>query len=414
MSIFALSAVGTAFLTGVGKLRVRRALYSAGVGVAVLLSVVLVLNAAFGAVLAASPQGDATVLGLKMPPGAGGARVGDGFETAVYRDFADVPPATRIAGRRAERHPAGPGQGAGTPSGSGTSRTPMPFSYFNSDGELVGHDVQMAYDLAKVLNVSRVEFVPVDRANALDRVNAGGCDIVMAGLVLVPAMVEKARYTSPYIDLHLALVTRDDRKSDFEDLDTVTRMEGLRIAVAGDADYERAAGEIFPRATIVPLDGPEQFFNRTDADVLLTTAETRDLADPAPPLLRRRGPAAVRRPFGLVRLRPRPGLRRRLPDVRRVLARDGGEARGAEGEVRLLGAREEDGGAGAPVVGHPGRAPLGRVRGRPLRRLTSGTSVGAGRTASGCPTGSDDPRRFPVATGGDGAARRSGGAFARP
>ena len=87
-------------------------------------------------------------------------------------------------------------------------------------------------------------------------------------------MVEKARFTPPYMDLHLALVVRDDQKSAFDDLDAVKRTDGLRIAVAGDADYERAAAEIFPRATIVPLDDPGQFFNRTDADALLTTAET--------------------------------------------------------------------------------------------------------------------------------------------
>jgi ABC-type amino acid transport substrate-binding protein len=272
MSIFALSAIGTAYLTGVGKLRARRALYSAGVGVVALVSVVLVLNAAFGAVLATAPPGDASVLGMKMPSGAGGARVGEQFATTVDVDYADVPAQTQPSGaENATLLDRIESRGALR---VGYIPDLMPFSYFNREGELVGHDVQMAYDLAEVLNVSRVEFVPVDRENALDRVNAGDCDIVMAGLVLVSPMVGKARFTSPYIDLHLALVTLDDRKSAFEDLEAVKGMEGLRIAVAGDADYDRAAAAIFPRATIVPLDDPEEFFNRTDADALLTTAET--------------------------------------------------------------------------------------------------------------------------------------------
>ena len=86
-------------------------------------------------------------------------------------------------------------------------------------------------------------------------------------------MAEKARVTSPYLDLHLAFVARDDQKNAFEDLDAVGRTDGLKIGVAGGADYERAASEIFPRATIVPVDGPEEFFDRNDADALLTTAE---------------------------------------------------------------------------------------------------------------------------------------------
>ncbi len=207
-----------------------------------------------------------------MPANADGVRAGEQFATTVYRDDADVPTETQPSGaQNATLLDRIRSRGALR---VGYIPDLMPFSYFNSEGELVGHDVEMAYDLAEVLNVSRVEFVPVDRENALDRVNAGGCDIVMAGLVLVSPMVEKARFTSPYIDLHLALVARDDRKSAFEDLDAVKRMEGLRIAVAGDADYDRAAAAIFPRATIVPIDDPEEFFNRTDADALLTTAET--------------------------------------------------------------------------------------------------------------------------------------------
>lgn len=273
MSIFAVCAIGTAYLTGVAKLRMRRALYSAVIGVVVLTTVVLALNAAFGAVLATAPQGGATVLGMKMPLGASGERVGEQIATTVYRDFTDAPHPTQPSGTAENTTLLDRIRSRGALR-VGYIPNVMPFSYFNSDGELVGHDVQMAYDLAEFLNVSRVEFVPVDRENALDRVNAGGCDIVMTGLVLVPSMAEKARFTSPYIDLHLALVTSDDRKSAFEDPDAVARMDGLRIAVAGDTDYDRAATAIFPRATIVPVEDPEQFFTRADADALLTTAET--------------------------------------------------------------------------------------------------------------------------------------------
>ena len=97
MSIFALSAICTAFLTGLGRLRVKRAMYSTVVAVVVFFAVVLALNAAFGAVLATTSQGHPTVLSMKMPPDAGGARVGDGFETAVYRNSSDVPPVRESA-----------------------------------------------------------------------------------------------------------------------------------------------------------------------------------------------------------------------------------------------------------------------------------------------------------------------------
>ena len=149
----------------------------------------------------------------------------------------------------------------------------VPFSFFNRDCALVGHDVEMAYDLARALNLSRIEFVPVTREDALDRVNAGDCDIVMAGLVLVPPMTGRARYTAPYIDLHPALVARDDRAGALREPGAAARAEGLRVAVAGDAGYDLAASALLPRAVIVPVADPAEFFNRTDADALLTTAE---------------------------------------------------------------------------------------------------------------------------------------------
>jgi ABC-type amino acid transport substrate-binding protein len=111
----------------------------------------------------------------------------------------------------------------------------------------VGYDIHMAYDLAKILNISRIEFVPVDRSNLFDSVNDGSCDIIMAGIGLVPGMIGKGRFTSPYIDLHLAFVTKDDRKNDFDKLEEVAEMKGLKIAVINESDYYKAAGIISPR-----------------------------------------------------------------------------------------------------------------------------------------------------------------------
>jgi ABC-type amino acid transport substrate-binding protein len=149
----------------------------------------------------------------------------------------------------------------------------MPFAFFNKDGALVGYDIHMAYDLAMILNVSRIEFVPVDPRTFFDRVNNGSCDIIMASVALVPGMIGKGRFTSPYIDLHLAFVTKDDRKNDFERLEDVVKMKDLKIAIANESEYYKAAGITFPEATIIPLDHSNQFFNQTNADVLLTTAE---------------------------------------------------------------------------------------------------------------------------------------------
>jgi ABC-type amino acid transport substrate-binding protein len=273
MSMFSLSVICTAFLTGLGGLKVKRALLSVVIVIIVLSVAVLGLRAGFTSLLGDSPQGDETILSLTMPLEASGAGTGQVIETKIYYDYAEVPavqdtsPPTENASLLRQIRSRDTLR-------VGYNPDMMPLAYFNKNGELVGYDIQMAYDLARVLDVSRIEFVPVDQGTFLDRVNNGSCDIVMSGVVLAPAIINEARFTSPYLDLHLAFVTTDDRKDDFTKLDEVVQMKGLKIAIAADSEYYQTVSRLFPEATLIPLDHPEDFFHQSGADVLLTTAET--------------------------------------------------------------------------------------------------------------------------------------------
>lgn len=266
MSMFSLSAIVTAFLTGLGGLRAKRALISLVIVIVVLSAAVVGLRLGFTSLLGDSPEGGETVLNMKMPPEVSGREI----ETTIYQHYSDVSPhhdtfpaeeslLRRIKTRDLLR--------------VGYNPDMMPLAYFNRDGDLVGYDIHMAYDLARTLNVSRIEFIPVDRETFLDRVNNGSCDIVMSGVVLVPGISDEARFTSPYLDLHLAFVTRDDRKDEFEQWDEVVKKKDLVIGIADTSAYYQTAIRLFPNATFIPLESPEQFFNQTEAEALLTTAE---------------------------------------------------------------------------------------------------------------------------------------------
>ncbi|HNO07526.1 MAG: cation:dicarboxylate symporter family transporter [Methanomicrobiales archaeon] len=266
MSMFSLSAIVTAFLTGLGGLRMRRALIALAIVIIVLSAAVLGLRLGFTSLLGDSPEGGEALLTMKMPPEVSGREI----DTTIYRNYSDVPlipdtsPAreslfNQIRSRDVLR--------------VGYNPDMMPLAYFNRDGDLVGYDIHMAYDLARTLNVSRIEFIPVDRETFLDRVNDGSCDIVMSGVVLVTGIVDDARYTSPYLDLHLAFVTKDYRKDEFEQWDEVAKKKDLVIGIADTSAYYQTAGRLFPNATFIPLESPEQFFNQTEAEALLTTAE---------------------------------------------------------------------------------------------------------------------------------------------
>jgi ABC-type amino acid transport substrate-binding protein len=57
----------------------------------------------------------------------------------------------------------------------------LPYSDFNAQGELVGFDIEMTFALAGELGLE-IEFVPVPRERLAEVLNAGLCDVIMAGI----------------------------------------------------------------------------------------------------------------------------------------------------------------------------------------------------------------------------------------
>ena len=107
----------------------------------------------------------------------------------------------------------------------------VPFAFFNSKGELVGYDVEMAYDLARTLNVSRIEFVPITGTTLAESLDSGYCDIVMSAVVVNTDRLDVMKFTDPTVTVHLAFVVPNGRKDAFTQLDSVKKMDRLRVAV---------------------------------------------------------------------------------------------------------------------------------------------------------------------------------------
>ena len=128
----------------------------------------------------------------------------------------------------------------------------MPYSYFNSRGELVGFDVEMAYALAAELGLE-IEFVPVPRERLEEVINAGVCDVIMGGITVTTGRASKMVFSPPYIDETLSFVVPDHRRADFSSAEWVRAASGLRIAVPNLPYLEEIIHREFPRAEIVPM-----------------------------------------------------------------------------------------------------------------------------------------------------------------
>lgn len=81
-----------------------------------------------------------------------------------------------------------------------------PFAFYEDDDTLAGLDVELAHALADTLGL-RVVFVPVSFDGLYDKLATDRADWVIAALVVDGAREREVRYTSPYLDAGLRLIT---------------------------------------------------------------------------------------------------------------------------------------------------------------------------------------------------------------
>ncbi|QDV81967.1 cation:dicarboxylate symporter family transporter [Stieleria magnilauensis] len=158
----------------------------------------------------------------------------------------------------------------------GYNEDKLPFAYFNHRRTLVGYDVEMAHSLARDLGVT-LELVRFDRDTLVAQLNADHFDIVMSGLVGTLERAQAMAHTESYMDVNLALVTRDFRSNDFRTLKRISALDDLRIGfVDVSRGFVNRIKTALPDATLVEIADNRDFFigNHPDLDALLISAES--------------------------------------------------------------------------------------------------------------------------------------------
>jgi ABC-type amino acid transport substrate-binding protein len=150
----------------------------------------------------------------------------------------------------------------------------LPYAFENAHGQIVGFDIEMAYDLARVLHAD-LEFVPIDRERMEAQVKAGDCDILMSGIAVTPDRAAQMSFSASYRDETLAFVVRDFRRKDFLSRQAIQEAKGLRLAILSGEYYTARLREALPKAECVELSSPREFFEgtRPGIDAFLFTAE---------------------------------------------------------------------------------------------------------------------------------------------
>jgi Na+/H+-dicarboxylate symporter len=150
----------------------------------------------------------------------------------------------------------------------------LPYSYFNTIGELVGFDIDMAHRLAEDFEWN-IEFIPFKWDMMAKQLKRGDFDIIMSGVPMTADNLKEMKFSKPYMDATLAFVVHDHLRKNYSTWNNLSKQKKPRIAIAGSDYFRKRLKKAFPAAEVVNLDTPRDFFeeNFPNLDAILMSAE---------------------------------------------------------------------------------------------------------------------------------------------
>lgn len=260
MHTIAMALLGTWAMAGVLRVDKGRVLRYAVISVALTALVIGGVRATTSWIVASEYEGDKVITGMRLLKERGSAIVHREAPPAPDAAALKAPVLDRIRQRGTLR--------------VGYLNDSLPFAYFNSAGDLVGFDVELAHNLARELGV-KPEFVPVERQALASAVALGTCDLVMSGVVVTTERAAETLFSSVYLDETLAFVVADHRRDQFASWQSVRQQGRLRIGTPNVPYYidkiktELPAAEVVPFNSITAMFGPEG----KQLDAVVLTAE---------------------------------------------------------------------------------------------------------------------------------------------
>ena len=150
----------------------------------------------------------------------------------------------------------------------------LPFAFYNSKGDLVGLDIDMAYRLASDLEV-RIDFVPFTASTLADQLARDHFDLASHSIPSTTRQSLSHYLSAPTMNFTLALVVPEGRKTEFKDLEAIRRGGSFTLGIAAGNIFANQIIEKLPQAEVVELKSETEFFEspRRELDALLTSAE---------------------------------------------------------------------------------------------------------------------------------------------
>lgn len=151
----------------------------------------------------------------------------------------------------------------------------LPFAFTNSEGQVVGFDIElglrMAYDLGVDAELVRIEYDEI-----AERFAKGQIDIVMSGLAMTPERLLKWDFPISPMDLTMGFLVPDHKRRSFESFEEIGELGEMVLGVVvDDRAFSKTVRSKVPGARIENLESPREFLRgqRPDIDAVVYSAE---------------------------------------------------------------------------------------------------------------------------------------------
>lgn len=125
----------------------------------------------------------------------------------------------------------------------GTSISPPFESYDPETNQLIGFDVDIAQYIADRLGV-RLEWAEIPFAALIPSLSSGKVDMTIAAMYITPEREALVRFTEPYIETGLVIVTRPEEAERIQNLeDLQSKRVGVKIGATGAKLAEELAAQ---------------------------------------------------------------------------------------------------------------------------------------------------------------------------
>ncbi len=257
MNIFILAVGGTAMLSGVAKISMKRIMFYSAVG-PIVLGVTLLLTS----MLLTQLVNTEYVMDEVVTHMTAAEDVPDSVKVTMAEYSGQSAPRSLLTIQHEKELRVG------------YRPNLVPFSYFNVNEELVGFDVDMVKKLASELGV-KLKFVPYQIENLTNDLNNGRFDIAISGIQMTTDAIQKLDYSIPVLELHYAAVVKDHYAKSLRDETFIKKQKELRFAAVGNFSIFPSLKKKHPNITIEVIDSELDFFKDDGRkwDGLITSLE---------------------------------------------------------------------------------------------------------------------------------------------